>query len=187
MDLPILPSPHHSLIQRTADYRRLESIPVMSPVTSPHRNRVIRLKRRPRLVPVGSPKAVETKSIDNSPYGDEEMLALVRKLAMDNIQKQQRSLPRKLRLSSLELPYSYFHQMPVSPPPKRRLNEHPLLSPGDVSPLGSKKSLWSQHSSLPPPTQTGSAVTYVIGQKNWFRDNDLKIRVARLKRELTHR
>jgi hypothetical protein len=127
------------------------------------------------------------KDTDISPYGDHEMLTLIRQLAFDNAQRQLRNIPKKLRLGSLELPQGSLNRLPVSPLPKRRLEEHPLLSLGDVSPLGSKKSLWSLHSAFPPPVQTGSNVTYAIGHKNWFRDNDLKLRVARLKRDLTHK
>jgi len=187
MELPSLSSPPHSLIQRTADYRRFHSLPVASPLPSPHRVRAIRLKRRPKLLPVESAKAMTQKDSETSPYGDQEMLALMRQLALDNAQRQYHIIPKKLRLASLEVPQGSLTRLPISPLPKRRLEEHPLLSPGETSPLGSKKSLWSQHSAFPPPVQTGSAVTYAIGHKNWFRDNDLKIRVARLKRDLTRK
>lgn len=187
MELPSLSSPSHSLIQRTADYRRFQSLPVSSPLPSPHCDRVIRLKRKPKLLPAESAKVMGRKDSGTSPYGDQEMLALMRQLALENAQRQYRIIPKKLRLGSIEVPQSSFTRSPISPLPKRRLEEHPLLLPGETSPLGSKKSLWSQHSAFPPPVQTGSAVTYAIGHKNWFRDNDLKIRVARLKRGLPHK
>ena len=202
----------HLLIKKTADYRRLgveekEKSRSKSPVSSPQRSFVVRIKHKPHLSNIYSAKSVQPPvSVENkSPphYSSSDMFELIKQLASDTGVRHYKSFEKKLLKIGTPLSpgdYDNYQPAPVvrnpgSSSPKLRFN-HPLLveTEGQNSgvfapPAMQKKSPWSQHSLFPPPIQPrGSAVTYTIGRKNWLRENDQKIRVAKIKRAFaTHR
>ena len=170
--------PKLGLVAKTAAYHRFSDSPTESTrflQSRRLRGSAVRLEQRLPLAHLPSEPllkpATATAYSRNPRHSASDMFELIKQAAAETRVQGYRTFQQQgLKIG---VPLSADRASP-------RVASHPLLAKATV--LGPPTSLWNQHPLLPVPTQRGSGVVYAVGRKNWLREHDQRIRVARVRR-----